>query len=43
MSTQMAILIDGQESFSGRCIKGLRGIHMQSFDEIPLLIMEEIQ
>ena len=38
--TKGEVAISKTESFSGRRIKGLGGIHMQSFDEIPLLVTE---
>ena len=42
MAAMAFTLTDRLELFSGRCIKGLRGIHMQSLDKIPLLVTEEI-
>ena len=39
----MAILVDELESFSGRHISGLRGVHMQNYDEIAPLVTEEMR
>ena len=38
----MAIFIDIPESFSGRHIEILRGIHMQGFNKIPPVVLEMI-
>ena len=42
MAAMAFILTDRLELFSGRCIEGLRGIHLQSLGKIPLLVTEEI-
>ena len=37
------IFVDGPQSFSGGHIQALRGIHLQDFDKIPLVVSEEIR